>query len=155
MEEEDSIHFFWKCSRATELWSSSKMVFPNVMGRLSSFKEMVWCLLLDEKSSLENLELLLTCEWVLWGNRNEVRCGGKRKDGRMLLHWAAQYLEEYRSIIALTPVTYIYVQHVQRWNPPTTLCFKCNIDAAVFAELKSVGIGVIVRDWHGHFVAAM
>ena len=25
----------------------------------------------------------------------------------------------------------------------------------MFAKLKSVGIGVIVRDWHGHFVAAM
>ena len=54
----------------------------------------------------------------------------------------------------MTPVTNISVQHVQRWNPPTTSCFKCNVDAAVFAELKSVGIGVIVRDWHGHFVAA-
>ena len=84
--EEDSIHFFWKCSKAKELWSSSKLVFPNVMDRLSSFKEMVWCLLMDEKSSSENLELLLTCAWALWGNRNEVRCGGKRKDGRMLLH---------------------------------------------------------------------
>ena len=115
---------------------------------------MVWCLLMDEKSSPENLELLLTYEWVLWGNRNEVQCGGKQKDGRMLLHWAAQYLEEYHFVIALTPVTNISVQHVQRWNPPTTSCFKCNVDVAVFAELKSVGIGVIVRDWHGHFVAA-
>nr|POF03155.1 hypothetical protein CFP56_79129 [Quercus suber] len=25
----------------------------------------------------------------------------------------------------------------------------------MFADMKSVGIGVIVRDWHGHFVAAM
>ena len=55
---------------------------------------------MDEKSSPENLELLLTCAWALWGNWNEVRCGGKRKDGRMLLQWAAQYLKEYRSIIA-------------------------------------------------------
>ena len=155
VEEEDSIHFFWKCSRAKELWSSSKLVFLNVMNRLSSFKEMVWCLLMDEKSSPENLELLLNCAWALWGNRNEVQCGGKRKDGRMLLHWVTQYLEEYRSIIVLTPVTNISVQHVQRWNPPPTSCFKCNVDAAVFAELKLVGIGVIVWDWHGHFVVAM
>ena len=155
VEEEDSIHFFWKCSRAKELWSSSKLVFPNVMDRLSSFKEMVWCLLMDEKSPPENLELLLTCAWALWGNWNEVKCGEKRKDGRMLLHWATQYLEEYRSVIVSTPVTKSSVSHIQRWNPPPISCFKCNVDAAVFVELKSVGIGVIVRDWHGHFVAAM
>nr|XP_023903747.1 uncharacterized protein LOC112015568 [Quercus suber] len=132
--------------QAKELWSSSKLVFPNVMDRLSSFKDMVWCLLMDKKSSPENLELLLTGAWALWGNRNEVRCGEKRKDGRMLLHWATQYLEEYRSVIVPLPVTNSSVSHIQRWNPPPTLCFKCNVDAAVFAELKSVGIGVIVRD---------
>ena len=65
MEEEDLIHFFWKCNRAKELWLSSKLVFPNVMDRLSSFKEMVWCLLMDEKSSPENLELLLTCVGIV------------------------------------------------------------------------------------------
>nr|POE89471.1 hypothetical protein CFP56_65838 [Quercus suber] len=137
--------------RAKDLWSSSKLVFPNIMDRLSPFKEMVWCLLMDEKSSPESLELLLTCKWVLWGNQNEVRCGEKRKDGRMLLHWVTQYLEEYRSVMVLSPVTNTSVSHVQRWNPPPTSCFKCNVDA----DMKSVGIGVIVRDWHGHFVAAM
>nr|POE91015.1 enoyl-coa delta isomerase 3 [Quercus suber] len=125
VEEEDSIHFFWKCSRAKELWSSSKLVFPNVMDRLSSFKDMVWCLLMDEKSSPENLELLLTGAWSLWGNRNEVRYGGKRKDGRMLLHWATQYLEEYRSVIVPSPVTNINTQSINGGSALITIaCSK-------------------------------
>uniref|UniRef100_A0A7N2R2Q8 RNase H type-1 domain-containing protein n=1 Tax=Quercus lobata TaxID=97700 RepID=A0A7N2R2Q8_QUELO len=49
----------------------------------------------------------------------------------------------------------VLVQHVQRWTPPPTSCFKFNVDDAVFAELNFVGIGVIVRDWNGQFVAAM
>ena len=89
------LFFPWKCTRAKELWLSSNLVFPNVMDRLSSFKEMLWCLMMDEKSSLENIELLLACAWVLWGNKNDIHYGGKQKDGRMLLQWAMQYLEEY------------------------------------------------------------
>ena len=71
------------------------------MDQLGSFKEMLWCLMMDEKTSPENIELLLTCAWALWGNRNVVCHGEKRKDGRMLLQWAVQYLEEYRAAIEL------------------------------------------------------
>ena len=87
--------FFFPPGNALELKNLSKLVFPNVMDRLSSFKEMLWCLMMDEKSSSENIELLLTCVWALWGNKNDIHYGGKQKDGRMLLQWAMQYLEEY------------------------------------------------------------
>ncbi|XP_075660665.1 uncharacterized protein LOC142630550 [Castanea sativa] len=97
MEDEDSIHFFWKCSRAKELWSSSKLVFPNEINQFSSFKEMLWCLMMHEMSSPENIELVLTCAWAMWSNRNDIRHG----------------------------------------------------------ELNSVGVGVIICEWNGKFVAAM
>lgn len=84
-EAENSFHFFWKCSRAKDMWSLSKLVFSSVMDQLGSFKEILWCLMIDEKSSSENIELLVTCAWALWNNKNVVRHGGKRKDGRMLL----------------------------------------------------------------------
>ena len=149
------IHFFWKCTRAKELWSSTKLVFPNVLDQLCSFKEMLWCLMMDEKSSLENIELLLTCVWAMWSNKNEVRHGGTRKDGRTLFLWAMQYLDEYRAAVDLLSVPQMSVQHVQTWIPPTALCLKFNVDAAVFAELHSVGVGIIAQDWNDRFVAAM
>nr|POE75389.1 hypothetical protein CFP56_60800 [Quercus suber] len=117
-EAENSIHFFWKCSCAKELWSSSKLVFPSVMDQLGSFKEMLWCLMMDEKTSLEKIELLLTYAWALWGNRNDVCHGRKQKDGRMLLQWAVQYLEEYRAAVELLPSGQESIQHVQGWIPP-------------------------------------
>ena len=60
--------------------------------------------MMDKKTSPENIELLLTCAWALWGNKNDIRHGGKRKDGRMLLQWAMQYLEEYRAAVELIPI---------------------------------------------------
>ncbi|KAL0017429.1 hypothetical protein SO802_004498 [Lithocarpus litseifolius] len=148
VEAEDSIHFFWKCTSAKEMWSSSKLVFPNVLDQLSSFKEMMWCLMMDEKCSSENIELIFTCAWALWGNRNDIRHGGTRKDGRQLLHWASQYLEEYRTAVDLLP-------HVLRWCPLPAPYLKFNVDGAIFTELRSVGIEIIVRDWNGRSVAAM
>ena len=86
------------------MWSSSKLVFPNIIDQLSSFKEIMWCLTMDEKYSSENIELILTCAWAMWGNRNDIWHGGTCKDGRMLFLWASQYLEEYRSALDLLPV---------------------------------------------------
>ena len=155
VEAKDSINFFGKCTRARELWSSSKLVFPNVLDQLSSFKEMLWCLMMDEKCSSENIEMVLTCAWAMWGNRNDIRYGGTRKDGKMLLQLVTQYLEEYRTAMDLLLVAQESVQHVMRWSPPPASSLKFNVDGAIFAELHSVGVGVIARDWNGKFVAAM
>ena len=57
--------FFLEMQQSKRALVVVKLVFPNVMDRLSSFKEMVWCLLMDEKSSSENLELLLTCVGIV------------------------------------------------------------------------------------------
>nr|POE54006.1 hypothetical protein CFP56_35183 [Quercus suber] len=73
----------------------------------------------------------------------------------MLLQWATQYLEEYRTAMDLLPIAQESVQHVMRWSPPPTPSLKFNVDGAIFAELQSVGVGVIARDWNGKFVVAM
>ena len=111
--------------------------------------------MMDDKCSSENIELIFTCAWALWGNRNDIWHGGTRKDGRQLLHWASQYLEEYRTTMDLLPVAQESVQHILKWNLPPTPYLKFNVDGAIFTELRSVGIRIIARDWNGRFVAAM
>ena len=34
------------------------------------------------------------------------------------------------------------------------MVFKFNVDGVVFAELNSVGVEIMVRDWNGQFLAA-
>ena len=41
------------------------------------------------------------------------------------------------------------------WSPPIAPSLKFNVDGAIFAELHSMGVGVIARGWNGRFVAAM
>ena len=78
--------------------------FPQHYRPVVLFKEIMWCLTMDEKYSPKNIELILTCAWAMWGNRNDIWHGGTCKDGRMLFLWASQYLEEYRSALDLLPV---------------------------------------------------
>ncbi|KAK9994213.1 hypothetical protein SO802_023916 [Lithocarpus litseifolius] len=42
-----------------------------------------------------------------------------------------------------------------RWVPPFHLWYKVNSDAAVFANLKTIGIGVVIRDHEGAVIAAL
>ena len=72
----------------------------------------------------------------------------------MLLQRAVQYLEEYRATVELLLSAQESIQHVQRWIPPLVSIFKFNVDGAVFAELNSVGVEIMVRDWNGQFLAA-
>ena len=111
--------------------------------------------MMDEKCSPKNIEMILTCAWAMWGNRNDIWYGRTHKDGKMLLQWATQYLEEYWTAVDLLLVAQESVQHVMRWSPPPTPSLKFNVDGAIFAELHFVGFGVIARDWNGRFVVAM
>nr|POF17248.1 hypothetical protein CFP56_18364 [Quercus suber] len=155
VEVEDSIHFFWKCTRAKELWSSSKLVFPIEFDQLNSFKEMLWCLIMDEKCSTENIELIVTCAWAMWNNRNTIRHGGTHRDGKMLLQWATEYLVEFRTVMDLLPAAQESIQYAMNWSLPLATFLKFNVDGAIFVELQSVGVGVIAWDWNGRFIATM
>nr|POE80426.1 hypothetical protein CFP56_10643 [Quercus suber] len=106
------------------------------------------------KISSEDIALLVTCAWAMWGNRNSVRNGGTRKEGSEILQWAMHYLDEYQVAVDSIPNASEPVQHVTRWNPPQAPCFKFNVDGALFPELHSMGVGILVRDWSGQFVAA-
>ncbi|KAK9282161.1 hypothetical protein L1049_005073 [Liquidambar formosana] len=64
---------------------------------------------------------------------------------------AQRYLEEYIAAQSRTRTESRVVG--ARWVPPMTGRFKINIDAALFAEISSVGFGVVVRNHEGQVIA--
>ena len=72
LQAETSNHLFWTCKRARELWECSKLVLPFTPDQSCSFKDMLWCLLVEMESSPEMIAKVVTYAWSLWGNRNEI-----------------------------------------------------------------------------------
>ena len=102
--------------------------------------------------------LMGTIAWRLWGNRNEIRNGGKRLGELELCHdaslWPLQFKEANEATIATTPVQFEFgLQHT--WLPPSNQLYKVNVDGAIFKERNELGVGVIIRDDNGLVVAAM
>ncbi|XP_075665081.1 uncharacterized protein LOC142634682 [Castanea sativa] len=154
-EDETAGHLFWTCPRAREMWQNSKWVFPVQSEHCSSFKELMWCLLMVDQPRFELVAKVGTCAWALWYNRNEVRLGGVRKAGHVLLRGAVQYVEEYYAVYELSPTPLIPAAHRKTWSPLLDHSYKVNVDGATFSDLGAVGIGVIVRDVSGQVVAAL
>ena len=147
--EETARHLFWTCPRARDLWQNSKWVFPVETEQCNLFKELLWSLLMDDQPKLELAAKVGTCAWALWHNRNEVRLGGVRKSGTVLLQRALQYLEEFYAASDLPSTSSGLVVQGQTWSPPMGNSYKVNVDGATFSKLGAVGIGVIVRDAYG------
>ena len=42
-----------------------------------------------------------------------------------------------------------------RWIPPQDTFYKANFDAAIFQNSGFAGLGVVIRDCHGHVIAAL
>ncbi|KAL4625553.1 hypothetical protein ACB092_05G034700 [Castanea dentata] len=154
-EDETAGHLFWTCPRAREMWQNSKWVFLVQSEHCSSFKELMWCLLMVNQPRFELAAKVGMCAWALWHNRNEVRLAGVRKAGYVLLQWAVQYLEEYYAVYELSPTPSIPATHRKTWSPPLDHYYKVNVDGATFSDLGAVGFGVIVRDVSGQVVAAL
>ena len=64
-------------------------------------------------------------------------------------------MEEYKVATESLSYKVEVVEVGGTWNPPSANIFKINIDGAVFADQKAVGVGVIIRDDKGRIEAAM
>ena len=64
-------------------------------------------------------------------------------------------MEEYKAATETLICKATVVDEVRSWIPPPEYVFKINVDGAVFADKKVVGVGVIIRDEKGKLEAAM
>ena len=115
--------------------------------------DLMWHMMMEGAYDESKVALVATLAWAMWGNRNEVRNGGKKKTGCELVQWTSRYLKEYYAAL-FRPATDREVK-VARWAPPPPGRYKINVDGAVFKAQKAAGIGVLIRDCQGQVIAAM
>ena len=54
-----------------------------------------------------------------------------------------------------TPLPSPLVAHPTHWLPPSLHQYKANCDGAVFRDINSIGLGVVIRDTAGLVIAAL
>ena len=113
LEVETSGHFFWSCPRAKQVWHCSRLLNPNYAspnsaGQFNSFMELAWKMIMVDQCHDSMVALMGMIAWRLWGNKNEIRNGGKRLGEMELCHdaslWLLQFQEANEATIATAPV---------------------------------------------------
>ena len=84
-----------------------------------------------------------------------MRNGGQRKEGKVLLNWALHYLEEYNVAVDDSQPSTTQEAVGVAWTTPLSATFKVNVNGAIFAKQRAVGIGVVVRDVQGRVATAI
>lgn len=105
--------------------------------------DFLWHLVFTQPVGTDILELTVTTTRSIWFSRNKTRLGATRQPLHEIMTKARFLLTEYE------------YQDAHLRPTPVFPWYKVNVDAAVFAQLGMVGIGVIIRDHEGFVVAAL
>ena len=108
---------------------------------------------MDVQWGMEDDGLAVTIAWALWTNINDVIHGKPRKTSLLLVDWCRSYLEEYW--LQIIPPPKQPTQLEVNWSPPNFPSYKIIVDAAIFSAQKAAGVGVIIRDHEGNFIAGL
>nr|GMC51595.1 uncharacterized protein LOC109159918 [Ipomoea batatas] len=110
----------------------------------------------DKFDSLTTFELthFITICWGIWNARNKNIWNKVDSLPKLVVQHSLSYLKEWKSV-RTPPLSAICSQRNQvKWVKPSNGFLKLNIDASVHSDTSHVGMGWILRDQDGYFVAA-
>ncbi|XP_019158432.1 PREDICTED: uncharacterized protein LOC109155154 [Ipomoea nil] len=142
-------HLFLTCDFAKECWS----VVPDIP-LISDQQFQDWIAGLLKNLDCERLKLVTVVCWKIWEARNNVVWHNKRSSAVNIVAKAGTFLDAWNSVHNAIVVTSRPAETV-RWKKPPLGYLKCNVDAANDFNNRKTGIGCIIRDDKGSFVAAL
>ncbi|KAL8116352.1 hypothetical protein AgCh_022741 [Apium graveolens] len=151
-EEETVLHALVVCPFANSCWYRRGRTYQGV--DTDSFG--IWLgSLFDKLKKEEHAEIVSLC-WAIWNARNQVVWDNKKSSVDGVLTSMRQYLAEYSKAQDFsTQALYQFVEHgdgAQVWVRPKIGAVKVTVDAEIFAESFSYGIGMLARNDMGEVI---
>ena len=131
---ETTLHMLCFCNHSTEVWNSCKLFLPfNIQeswGFLDTFSRLrsFW------DTQKEKLERWVAISWGIWKNRNEVRHGGAKRPGQVIVRHALRLVEDFHAANVVPCQLRACSQDTTIWRPPPPGYYKVNVDGALFAK---------------------
>ncbi|KAK9272861.1 hypothetical protein L1049_003239 [Liquidambar formosana] len=143
-------HFLWKACKNILLTKTNLARRKIPVELTCDFRE--WLVDISKLGGTDNMVQVVMVMWMMWNNRNWLLHEGKRMEPQQLIERANTLLQDFIKIQGEGRTVGVKIS--ARWRPPTTGTYKVNVDGARFDDKKSVGLGVVVRDFEGQLIAA-
>uniref|UniRef100_A0A803QEG5 Reverse transcriptase n=1 Tax=Cannabis sativa TaxID=3483 RepID=A0A803QEG5_CANSA len=145
-EDESVLHYLVTCRVVKLCWNRvgiGTMVTPG-----SGFLD--WCWGVFQHATSDQLCLMATVCWAVWGARNDLVWNGKAVIPDNIIEFAKKYLDKWKNARQSdSDTSYSPFQAGdgnEHWCPPHSDCIKINVDATLFERNQSYGFGLVARD---------
>lgn len=154
-EEETSLHVLWKCKSVRRTWKDFLQdrwkTFKATLFNWSNNMDLVWILM--DMVDHSDLTIIWVIAWLIWNQRNLLVMQNIEPNFSPIEAKARGWLEEL-SNVTVRPTT-PPIQRRVHWSPPVAGYYKLNFDGAIETASKNGGIGTVIRNENGDFMAAM
>ncbi|KAJ1295893.1 hypothetical protein BS78_01G258100 [Paspalum vaginatum] len=152
--EETIEHAFLSCKYVDEIWRELKRCgFRRLIKYFQSPQQRVFETL--AACSERDVVILVISVWHIWGARNAVRNGEPEVHPHCIVEKLLAYVDMVllRLYVPVSPncCDYLKPKHLE---PPLEGWITVNVDAVVFRKTNHMGMGIVIRNHMGVFLAA-
>lgn len=141
---EGVIHALWSCKQLLVIWENDAELMKCTRKKLTLFVDLL-AVLLTRKDRVD-VDLLAMILWLIGSRRNAARLGEPAIEYNQIQTRAVLYLLEYKFAQVRDRRVEADNLRATRWIPPAPSLYKINFDGAVFSDVGTTDLGIVICD---------
>lgn len=150
---ETNWHIFFNCCYALEIWEAAGLsrMIESVILQVDITKDLIFKVIADVNSKIaQSFGIIL---WQIWKQRNLKLWENKFDTPSRALFLADTLCADFDAAHHKEHNQHL-ISRCDNWHKPPMDTLKVNVDAALFEDSIEMGLGMVLRDGNGQFLAA-